>query len=113
MEDGKTTSLTYQIDKLNETNFRSWSRQLEAILDEKELLEIVEGMEKRPERTSPTSTSAATEETRAETIQTSAEYEAELSLFIKKVKKARAIIISSIIASVMAYFEGMKDPTEI
>jgi hypothetical protein len=48
MEDGKTTSSTYQIDKLNETNYRSWSRQIEDILDEKDLLEIVEGTEKRP-----------------------------------------------------------------
>jgi hypothetical protein len=114
MEDGKTTSSTYQIDKLNETNYRSWSRQLEAILDEKDLLEIVEGMEKRPERMSPTTAPAsATDQTLDVMIQTSAEYEAKLSLYTKNVKKAGAIIISSITASVMAYVEGMKDPSEI
>ena len=103
MKDDKT----YHINKLNEINYRSWSRQLEAILDEKNLLKIVEEMKKRPEWT--TSTTAFT----SATSQTSAEYEAELSLYIKKIKKTWAIIISSITASVMTYVENMKDSSKI
>ena len=47
--DSKTSSSTYNIDKLTERNYRSWSQQLEWILDEKNLWEIVKGIETRPE----------------------------------------------------------------
>ena len=47
MEDDKTStgSSTYHIDKLSETNYRSWAQQIKWILDERELLEVVLGTE--------------------------------------------------------------------
>jgi hypothetical protein len=48
--DLKTGSSTYHIAKLTENNYRSWAQQLEWILDERELWEIVTGLEKRPIR---------------------------------------------------------------
>ena len=51
MDDERTTidSSIYHIDKLTETNYRSWAQQLRWILDEKELWELVEGTERNPE----------------------------------------------------------------
>ena len=85
-DDTKTGSETYHIQKLTEDNYRSWAQQLKWILDEKDLLELVEGKETAP---------VATE---------------ELAAWNKKVKKARSILGSSVTASVMTYIEGMMDP---
>ena len=77
MDDERTTSgsSTYHINKLTETNYRSWAQQIRWILDERELLEIVEGTEGKPEPPAATSTaitiSASTSTTGAQTdIQT-------------------------------------------
>jgi hypothetical protein len=45
LDEGKTGSNTYYISKLTENNYRSWSQKLRWILDEKELLDLVEGRE--------------------------------------------------------------------
>ena len=55
----RTGSSTYNIDKLTEANYRSWAQQLKRILDEKELLDIVEGRESKP--TAPTASEVAEE----------------------------------------------------
>ena len=47
-EEKKTGSETYHIPKLTEENYRSWAQQLKWILDEKDLLDIVEGKETEP-----------------------------------------------------------------
>ena len=51
MDDERNTtgSSTYHVDKLTETNYRSWAQQLRWILDERDLWELVEGTEKKPE----------------------------------------------------------------
>ncbi len=86
LNDPKTGMTTYNIDKLTESNYRSWSQQIKWILDEWELLEIVEGKEKKPEDGE------------------------DLAVWSKNAKKARSIIGASISASVMTYIEGMTDP---
>ena len=88
LNDPKTGTTTYNIDKLTESNYRSWSQQIKWILDEWELLDIVEGKEVKP----GTSDSAG------------------LAEWSRKAKKARSIIGASISASVMTYIEGMTDP---
>lgn len=85
----KTGSLTYSIDKLTESNYRSWSQQIKWILDEMELLEVVEGKEKKPSRAE------------------------DLDSWSKKAKKAKSLIGASVTASVMIYIEGMADPAEM
>ena len=54
---------SYSIEKLNESNYRSWSQVVESHLDDQELWEVVKGTEEQPkaptipEATSETSTS--------------------------------------------------------
>jgi hypothetical protein len=57
---------SYSIEKLNESNYRSWSQVVESHLDNQELWEVVKGMEVQPEApTIPTGTSeSASEESR-------------------------------------------------
>ena len=118
MEDDKATtgSSTYHINKLTETNYRSWSQQLRWILDERDLLEIVEGTEQKPTppaepASAPEGTATtATSESIAEARET---YQESLAAWTKKSKKARTIIGSSISASIMIYIEGINDPAEM
>ena len=84
MEDDRATtgSSTYHIDKLTETNYRSWAQQLRWILDERDLLGIVEGTEQKPTppedaATDPTGT--APTETPASTAAARATYQQELA----------------------------------
>ena len=103
MDDERNTtgSSTYHIDKLTETNYRSWAQQLRWILDERDLWELVEGTEERPvppTNTEATSTTSTTE---------------QLTAWTKKAKKARSIIGSSISASIMVYVEGIDSPAEM
>jgi len=48
MEEDKPMSLN-SIEKLNESNYRSWSVVMEAILDERQVFTIIDGSEKAPE----------------------------------------------------------------
>src|SRR5271169_4332506 len=104
---------SYSIEKLNESNYRSWSQVVESHLDDQDLWEVVKGIDKKPERpvtpTTSTSTSQTTELTAAET----AEYETKLEAWTKKAKKARKMIISTISPSVMTYVKGTRDPAEM
>ena len=117
MEDDKATtgSSTYHINKLTETNYRSWSQQLRWILDERDLLEIVEGTEQKP--TPPEEPASASEGTATATSGSIAEaretYQESLAAWTKKSKKARTIIGSSISASIMIYIEGINNPAEM
>src|SRR5579862_2096253 len=104
-EEKKTGSDTYHIPKLTEENYRSWAQQLTWILDEKELLDIVEGTEPKP-IPSPDSATASQPEVKAE-------YEKSLAAWMKKMKKARSIIGASVSPSVMTYIEGMDDPAKM
>jgi len=109
--DSKSGSSTYNIDKLTESNYRSWAQQMEWILDEKDLWEIVNGSERRPVR--PIATEQSTEQSTsatANTVDLMVEFDQKLDDFVKRSKKARSTIGASISASIMVYIEGMKDP---
>src|SRR5579859_5800167 len=97
---------SYSIEKLNESNYRSWSQVIESHLDDQDLWEVVLGKETKPERPS-TSTAQTSEQTAAAAME---DYESKLEAWTKKAKKARKMIISTISPSVMTYVEGTKDP---
>src|SRR5579859_7294256 len=106
---------SYSIEKLNESNYRSWSQVIESHLDDQDLWEVVQGKEKKPEHPS-TSTAQTSEQTAAADMATAAameDYESKLEAWTKKAKKARKMIISTISPSVMTYVEGTKDPAEM
>src|SRR5579859_8283878 len=110
MSDVKTGSSTYSIDKLTESNYRSWAQQMEWILDEKDLWEVVNGTAKAPtiqQASSADSTSAT------QTAEEREAFEKSVQDLKAKAKKARSTIASSISASVMVYIEGMTDPTSV
>src|SRR5579871_2868131 len=88
-------SKSYSIEKLNESNYRSWSQVVESHLDDQDLWEVVKGEEKAP-------VAAAT-----------TDYDTAMAVWSKKAKKARKMIISTISPSVMTYVEGTKDPAEM
>jgi Reverse transcriptase (RNA-dependent DNA polymerase)/gag-polypeptide of LTR copia-type/Integrase core domain len=101
-EEKKTGSDTYHIPKLTEENYRTWAQQLRWILDEKELLEVVEGKETEP---------AALPAQASDTLKS--EYEMKLATWNKKMKKARSTIGASVTPSVMTYIDGMDDPAKM
>src|SRR5271169_5018655 len=110
MEEPKSS---YSIEKLSESNYRSWSQVVESHLDDQDLWEVVKGIEKRPERPAIPTTSTETTDTAQQAAKTTAEYEQELEAWNKKVKRARKLIISTVSPSVMTYVEGTKDPAEM
>jgi len=116
MDDERNTtgSSTYHVDKLTETNYRSWAQQLRWILDERDLWELVEGTERKPEPPVVAATMSTTgEPTGVQTTQATTEYQEQLAAWTKKAKKARSIIGSSISASTMVYIEGIDNPMEM
>jgi len=104
---------SYSIEKLNETNYRSWSQVIESHLDDQDLWELVNGTEKKPERPTTPTTSTQTTETTERTAAATGDYENKLEEWNKKAKKARKLIISTITASVMTYVEGERNPAEM
>src|SRR5271169_6150874 len=104
---------SYSIEKLNESNYRSWSQVVESHLDDQDLWEVVKGIEKKPEHPVTPTTSTSTSQTTGPTAAETAEYETKLETWTKKAKKARKLIISTISPSVMTYVEGTKDPAEM
>jgi len=102
-EEKKTGSDTYHIPKLTEENYRTWAQQLKWILDEKDLLEIVEGKEVKPVAPEGEEVSAASQ----------IEYESRLASWSKKMKKARSTIGASVTPSVMTYIDRMDDPAKM
>jgi hypothetical protein len=120
--EARTGSSTYNIDKLTETNYSSWAQQLQWILDERNLWDLVNGTEARPQRpaivlatTSGDTIPTETERAAAAAAATAAmaEYETKLEDFIQRSKKARSTIGASISASIMVYIKGMTDPAEM
>ena len=113
--DSKTGSSTYHIAKLTEKNYRSWAQQLEWILDERELWEIVTGSETRPIRVPATLASQAPIPSISTTTVSPSDpdFDARLDAYVKKSKKARSIIGSSVSAAVMTYIEGVNNPAEM
>ena len=108
------TSKSYSIEKLNESNYRSWSQVIESHLDDQDLWEIVQGTDKKPEPpTSPTTSAPRSSEQAAAAATATEEYETKLESWTKKAKKARKMIISTISPSVMTYVEGTRDPAEM
>src|SRR5271170_3482675 len=103
---------SYSIEKLNESNYRSWSQVVESHLDDQDLWEVVQGNDKKPERPS-TSIPQSSEQAATEAAAEMEEYETKLEAWTKKAKKAWKMIISTISASVMTYVEGTKDPAEM
>src|SRR5271170_85587 len=97
---------SYSIEKLNESNYRSWSQVVESHLDDQDLWEVVKGEDQKPERPPTTSTSTSTPRTteqEAAAATATEEYETRLETWTKKAKKARKMIISTISPSVMTY----------
>ena len=91
----KTGSSTYHVDKLTESNYRGWTQQIRWILDDRDLREVVDGGEGKPQQTS---------------TQESANDREQLQTWAKK---ARSIIGSSISAAAMVYIEGIDDPAQM
>src|SRR5579862_7491121 len=99
---------SYSIEKLNESNYRSWSQVVESHLDDQGVWEVVTGEEKKPEHPAAATPTAATAATptveEAAAIRAAKEdYEAKLDVWTKKAKKARKMILSTISPSVMTY----------
>src|SRR5208282_6472935 len=108
------TSKSYSIEKLNESNYRSWSQVVESHLDDQDLWEVVKGKEERPQPPiTPTSTPQSSEQAATAATAAMEEYETKLKAWTKKAKKARKMIISTISPSVMTYVEGTRDPAEM
>ena len=102
-----TGSSTYHIDKLTETNYRSWAQQVRWILDERDLWDLVIGKEPKPSATIQQTNSTV------EGTTTNVQNDQHIAAWHKKAKKARSIIGSSLSASVMTYVEGLDDPVDI
>src|SRR5438046_10754945 len=103
---------SYSIEKLNESNYRSWSQVVESHLDDQDLWEVVKGQETKPVSPVDPPTSE-TAEMRQQHATAMAEYETAIVAWTKKAKKARKLIISTISPSVTTYVEGTKDPAEM
>ena len=103
---------SYSIEKLNESNYQSWSQIIESHLDDQDLWDVVTGKEvmsmplaiteHEPSQIQQPSTAATPED-----------HEAQLELWLRKVKRARKIIISTISPSIMVYVEGKKNSAEM
>src|SRR5437773_2358686 len=103
---------SYSIEKLSESNYRSWSQVVESHLDDQDLWEVVKGEEVKPVSPGDPPT-PETAETRQQHTTVTTEYETAMAAWTKKAKKARKMIISTISPSVMTYIEGTKDPAEM
>src|SRR5271154_5638797 len=103
---------SYSIDKLDESNYRSWSQVIESHLDDQDLWDLVKGTETKPVSPAAPTTPETPEWLEQHTTATE-EHDAETAAWSKKAKKARKLIISTISPSVMTYVEGTKDPAEM
>jgi hypothetical protein len=102
----------YSIEKLNESNYYSWSQVVESHLDDQDLWEVVKGDEVKLVSPVDPPISATSKEHQLHIIAME-EYEMAMMVWIKKTKKARKLIISTISSSVMMYVEDTKDPAEM
>src|SRR2546423_5454765 len=110
-------SKSYSIEKLTESNYRSWSQVIESHLDDQGLWGVVTGTETKPSLspTPPTTSTSGTESSESATAEqaTATVDNTAMGEWLKKAKKARKIIISAITPSVMIYVEGRRDPSEM
>src|SRR6266496_4306604 len=104
---------SYSIEKLSESNYRSWSQVVESHLDDQDLWEVVQGNEKKPERPTTPTTSTTQSPEQASAAAAMEDYETKLETWTKKRRRARKLIISTVSPSVMTYVEGTKDPAEM
>src|SRR4030095_6447538 len=103
---------SYCIEKLNESNYRSWSQVIESHLDDQDLWGIVNGTDKQP--LSPAIPAGTQTAEQAQAHSTAMEdHQAKMEEWTKRTQKARKMIISTISPSVMTYVEGTKDPAEM
>src|SRR5579871_5753753 len=104
MEDDKASVSMHQIEKLKETNYRSWSITVRAILRERRLFAIVEGTEKAP----AISSEDANDPNKA------AAYAQDLEAFESRKMKACTILLATISPRLITYVEDVDDdPAEI
>src|SRR5271154_5048037 len=103
---------SYSIEKLNESNYRSWSQVIESHLDDQDLWGVVTGTEKQPLPPALPVGSQTDDEAQAHST-AMAEYDTRMEEWSKRTKKARKLIISTISPSVMIYVEGKRDPAEM
>src|SRR5271170_431570 len=99
---------SYSIEKLNKSNYRSWSQIIESHLDDQNLWEVIQKKDKRPKCPSIQTTSTPQLSEQAAVTATK-DYEVKLKAWIKKSKRARKMIILTISLSIMIYVEGTKD----
>ena len=60
---------SYSIEKLTETNYRSWSQVLESHLDDQDLWELVQGSNIKPEHPSTPTATQTTEVTQQTVVE--------------------------------------------
>ena len=118
----KSGSGSYNIVKLNETNYRAWAKRIEWIFDERGLWEVVTGAETKPvedvngKAADPTvdlTASGVASTSAAVTTTPTSDYASKLEAYTKKCKRARSILGVTITDSVMTYIEGENDPAEM
>ena len=106
MEDDKPMSLN-SIEKLNESNYRSWSVVMESILDERPVFTIVDGSESAPKP--PAEPEGAVTDTTAQTA-----YATSLEAFNARKRKASTILLTSISSRLITYVDMYKkDPAKM
>src|SRR5271170_2463292 len=103
---------SYSIDKLDESNYRSWSQVIESHLDDQDLWDLVKGTETKPISPATPTTLERPQSLEQHTTKVE-EHDVKTAAWSKKAKKARKLIISTISPSAMTYIEGMKGPAEM
>jgi len=101
IDDSERSSIT-QIEKLTEKTYRSWATTVRAILREKKLFDVVEGILRAP--TQPAD-DASDEDHVA--------YETALEAYKKKAFPACRILLSAISSRLITYVEDEDDPAKI
>ena len=100
-------SKSYSIEKLTESNYRSWSQVIESHLDDQGLWGVVTGTKMKPSLspTPPTTSTSGAESSESATAEQATPTVDNIAMeeWLKKAKKARKIIISAITPSVMIY----------
>jgi len=66
-------SKSYSMEKLTESNYRSWSQIIEAHLDDQDLWDLVNGTEKKPRPPGTSTTSAEAPEDSTLTMEDAAQ----------------------------------------
>ena len=100
IDDDKPT--TSQIEKLNGGNYRSWATTMRAILREKKLFDIVDGIAPMP--AAPVEGAPAADVTK---------YRADKDAWESKAMKACTILLSSIKGNLITYVEDEDNPATI